>query len=124
MRSDEVGKAASRAWLRNEQRTGSREAWPVVSLGLLAIALAVAQAWCVANLLAGALLNRPGDRLPLLAGFVGLALARACLLTISDRKSFKLGAAARRRLRTDALSRLLHAGPAALRTQHTGELTT
>src|SRR5262249_6578394 len=38
--------------------------------------------------------------------------------------AFNLGAVARRRLRTDALSRLLHAGPALLRALHTGELTT
>jgi ATP-binding cassette subfamily C protein CydD len=124
MRSQEVGKAASRAWLSGEQRAGSRAAWPVVSLGLLGIALAVAQAWCAASVLAGALTNRVGNKLPLLAGFVALALARAGIVAISDRKSFRLGAAARRRLRTDALSRLLHGGPASLRTQHTGELTT
>src|SRR5262249_37311270 len=38
--------------------------------------------------------------------------------------AFNLGAVARRRLRTDALSRLLHAGPTLLRAQHTGELVT
>ena len=49
--------------------------------------------------------------------------SRAALSVAAERAAFNAGAAARRRLRTDALSRLLHAGPAQLRTQHTGELT-
>jgi ATP-binding cassette, subfamily C, bacterial CydD len=124
MRSDEDGKAASRAWLRGEQRTGNRAARPVVALGLLGIAMAVAQAWCAASLLAGALIGRPHNTLPLLVGFAALALLRVGIVAANDRTSFNLGAVARRRLRTDTLSRLLHAGPALLRTQHTGELTT
>src|SRR6202021_1872107 len=52
-----------------------------------------------------------------------LGLLRATLAVAADRAAFGAGAAARRRLRTDALSRLLHAGPAQLRTQHSGELT-
>ena len=42
----------------------------MVSLGLLGIVMAVVQAWCAASLLAGALTGRPGNRYPLLAGFV------------------------------------------------------
>ena len=124
MRSDEQSKAAARAWLRGEQRAGNRAARPVVALGLLGIAMAVGQAWCAASLLAGALTNRPDNPLPLLAGFGTLALLRAGIVAVNDGAAFNLGAVARRRLRTDALSRLLHAGPALLRAQHTGELTT
>ena len=122
MRSDEQSKAAARAWLRGEQRAGNRAARPVVALGLLGIAMAIGQAWCAASLLAGALTNRPDNPLPLLAGFEILALLRAAV-AVNDGAP-NLGAVARRRLRTDALSRLLHAGPALLRAQHTGELTT
>jgi ATP-binding cassette subfamily C protein CydD len=124
MRSDEQSKAAAHAWLRGEQRAGNRAARPVVALGLLGIAMAVGQAWCAASLLAGALTNRPDNPLPLLAGFGTLALLRAGIVAVNDGAAFNLGAVARRRLRTDALSRLLHAGPALLRAQHTGELTT
>src|SRR5690242_9288624 len=112
MRSDEQSKAAARAWLRGEQRAGNRAARPVVALGLLGIAMAVGQAWCAASLLAGALTNRPDNPLPLLAGFGTLALLRAGIVAVNDGAAFNLGAVARRRLRTDALSRLLHAGPA------------
>jgi ATP-binding cassette subfamily C protein CydD len=124
MRPDEERKAGSRAWLRGEQRAGYRAARPMVALGLLGIAMAVGQSWCAASLLAGALTNRPGSVLPLLVGFAALALIRAGVVAVNDRALFNLGAVARRRLRTDTLSRLLAAGPALLRTQHTGELTT
>src|SRR4051812_35071828 len=116
-------KTTSRMWLRGQQRAGGRAARPVVLLGLLGTALAVGQAWCAATLLAQALAGRADDALALLAGFALLAVGRAVLSVAADRAAFNAGAAARRRLRTDALTRLLHAGPALLRRQHTGELT-
>jgi ATP-binding cassette subfamily C protein CydD len=84
--------------------------------------MAVGQAWCVAALLVGALAGQPID--PVLpAGFAVLALLRAVLAMLGERAAFQAGAAARRRLRTNVLARLLQAGPARLRSQHTGELT-
>jgi ATP-binding cassette subfamily C protein CydD len=74
-------------------------------------------------LLAAALTHSVADALTLLAAFAVLALLRAGLAVAADRAAFSAGAAARRRLRTDALSRLMHAGPSQLRVQHTGELT-
>src|SRR5215472_12826806 len=105
--------AAASGWLRRETRHGARTALPVVLPSLIGIALAVLQAWCVAAILAAAL--RGGGRVA--------ALLRAGLGVIAERAAFDTGAAARRRLRTDALTRLLHAGPASLRAQHSGELT-
>jgi ATP-binding cassette, subfamily C, bacterial CydD len=119
----EHSKTASRAWLRDERRAGSRAGWPVVLCGLLGTGMAVGQAWCAAMLLADALAGRAGDALALAAGFAVLAVLRATLSVVAERAAFNAGAAARRRLRTDALSRLLHAGPARLRTHHSGELT-
>jgi ATP-binding cassette subfamily C protein CydD len=119
----EHSKTASRAWLRDERRAGSRAGWPVVLSGLLGTGMAVGQAWCAAMLLADALVGQAGDTLALAAGFAGLAVLRAASSVAAERAAFNAGAAARRRLRTDALSRLLHAGPARLRTHHTGELT-
>jgi ATP-binding cassette subfamily C protein CydD len=119
----EQSKAATRAWLRGEQRAGSRAARPAVLSGVLGTAAAVGQAWCAATVLAGALTGHTGDALPPLLGFGLLALMRSALSLAAERAAFNAGASARRRLRTDALSRLLHAGPARLRTEHTGELT-
>ena len=129
------GKVAARAWLRNEQRAGSRAARPVLVLSLLGTVLAIGQAWCVAFLLADALAGHTagaglgaggaamGGTTPLLLGFAAAALLRAGLAYATEAAAFNAGAASRRRLRTDALTRLLHAGPALLRKRHSGDLT-
>jgi ATP-binding cassette subfamily C protein CydD len=123
MSNSENGKAAARAWLRQEQQAGRRTARPVLVLGLLQTALAAGQAWCAAMVLAQALGRQTGSVAALLAGFAVLALLRAALAVATERAAFAAGAAARRRLRTDALTRLLHAGPAMLRQRHSGDLT-
>ena len=51
-----------------------------------------------------------------------MAVLRAGLVYAIEQTAFAAGAASRRRLRTDALSRLLHAGPALLRQRHSGEM--
>lgn len=122
----EHGKAATRGWLREQQRLGAAAARPVLLLNLAATLLAIAQAFCAASVLAAALTTTPdsssGGVIWPLAGFAVLALARAGLGMAAERAGFAAGATARRRLRTNALSRLLDAGPALLRTQHSAEL--
>jgi ATP-binding cassette, subfamily C, bacterial CydD len=115
------GKRAARIWTRQQTRLGARAARPVVLLGLLSTLLAVLQAWCTAEVLTAAL-DRSSLPLAALIGFAVLALLRALLGILSERAAFDAGAAARRRLRSDALSRLLHAGPAILRASHSGDL--
>jgi len=122
-------KQAARAWLRGEQRAGSKAARPVLALSLAGTVLAIGQAWCVAFLLARALMRHvPGGAglterpAALLAGFAVAALLRAGLTYAAEAAAFNAGAASRRRLRTDALTRLLHAGPALLRGRHSGDL--
>ncbi len=110
-----------RAWLRTQGRIGRRSARPVLALGLLGTGLAIGQAFCAASGLAGALAGHP--RWLFLVGFGVIALARAGLTLVSDRAAFAAGAGARRRLRSDALARILHTGPALGRTLHSGELT-
>ncbi len=119
----ESGKAAAKAWVRRETRPGNRAARPVVLFGLAGTALAIGQAFCAALVLGAALHGITADVALALAAFAILALLRAACAVAADRAAFDAGAAARRRLRSDALSRLLHAGPAQLRAQHSGELT-
>ncbi len=130
-------RAQARAWTREQTRLGRRTAAPAIAAGFGGTLLAIAQAFCVARVLALALAGAtlptaatlpPAAALPLqaapwLAGFAVLALGRAVLLLAAERAAFAAGAAARRRLRTDALSRLLQAGPALLRLRPSGELT-
>ncbi len=117
------GKVAAAAWLRRETRAGQRAARTMVALGLVGTACAIGQAFCAATVLAAASGHTAtGIALPL-AAFALLALLRAGIGYASERAAFNAGASARRRLRSDALSRLLDAGPSMLRARHTGDLT-
>src|SRR4051794_30820245 len=98
------GKAKAKVWLRREMRQGSRAARPVVLFGLAATALGIGQAFCAAWVLATALRGGGAHAAMALAGFAMFALFRAGLTFAADRAAFDAGAAARRRLRTDALS--------------------
>ena len=93
----------------------------MAALGLGGVAAAVAQAWCVAIGLAWVL---AGNRVPAayLLGFAWLAVLRAGLAFLADRRAFDAGAAGRGRLRADIVARLLAAGPALLRGRHSAEL--
>ncbi len=115
------GRAAARAWLRRQTRLGGRAGRPIVLLGLLGVAAAVGQAFCAARVLAIAFAFHGLAVAPVVA-FGGLALLRAALGWLSERRAFAAGAAARRRLRSETLSGLLHAGPALLRDHHSGDL--
>jgi ATP-binding cassette subfamily C protein CydD len=114
-------RTAARSWTREQTRQGRRAALPAIGLSLVATACGVAQAFCVALVLAAALRGTIPSLLPL-AGFALLGLARAGLLLLVEHAAFDAGASARRRLRTDTLSRLLAAGPALLRRQHSADL--
>ncbi len=132
-------KAAARSWLRREQRAGNRAARPVLMLHVIGTILGIGQAFAAATVLTAAIAgsslhaaaggSTPGaaiarSRLDVaaLAAFAVLAVLRAGLAYRTERAAFAAGAAARRRLRSDALSRLLHAGPALLRERHSGDL--
>ena len=123
MTDTENGKRAARAWTREQTRLGGRAARPVILFGLAGTALAVGQAWCMATVLAAALTGHGVAPAPLV-GFAVLALGRAALGYLSELAAVQAGAAARRRLRSDALTRLLGAGPALLRAHHSGDLAT
>ena len=122
MASADSGDTATRSWLRREQRTGSRAARPVLGLHLVGSVLGGGQAIAAASALTAAF-GGSAVALPLIA-FVVLAVLRASLFYLIEQTAFAAGAAARRRLRSDALSRLLHAGPALLRNRHSGDLAT
>lgn len=121
MAQADSSKAAARSWLRREQRAGTRAARPVLMLHILGSVLGIAQAFAAASVLAAAFAAAAVPAYAL-AAFGVFAVARAVLSYLTEQAAFTAGAAARRRLRTDALSRLLHAGPALLRSRHSGDL--
>ena len=117
----EATKAEARQWSADQARLGRRAATFVILPSLLGTLLGIASAFLLAAILGGFLIGNPID--PWLAGeFVLIALARAALIYLADIAAHRAGAAARRRLRTEALTRLLGAGPTLLRTHHSGEL--
>src|SRR6201999_3310472 len=95
----------------------------VLVLHLIGSMLAVGQAFAAASVLTEAFTGSVLDSRAL-AAFGVLAVLRAALSYLMEKAAFAAGAAARRRLRSDALSRLLHAGPALLRERHSGDLAT
>ncbi len=115
-------RTATRAWLRAQTKQARRGALPVVACGVASALAAVAAAWCAAAVLAQGLAGKGFAPLPLL-GFAVAALVQAGFGLLSEQASFEAGAVARRRLRSDALARLLAAGPAMLRGSHSGTLT-
>lgn len=120
--SDNPPHAGQRDWLRQETLRARRAATPMVVLGLLGTLAGIGAAVCAGLVLAAALGGQATSWLPL-AGFAVLALLRAVLAVLGEQASFEAGAAARRRLRSDALGRMLDAGPALLRSSHSAELT-
>jgi len=117
----EASKAEARQWSADQTRLGRRAASFVILPALLASLMGVGSAYLLATMLGGFLIGNPVD-FWLLGEFVLLASARAALIYLADIAAHRAGAAARRRLRTEALTRLLEAGPAMLRGHHSGEL--
>lgn len=123
MADSDSTKVAARAWLRREQRAGNKAARPALLLQSAGTILAVGQAFAAASVLTAAF-SGTGLDARALAAFAILALIRTIVGYLTEQAAFAAGAAGRRRLRTDALSRLLHAGPALLRQKHSGDLAT
>ncbi|KDM67604.1 thiol reductant ABC exporter subunit CydD [Acidiphilium sp. JA12-A1] len=113
----------AKQWIRQEIRLGGRRARLAIGLGIASVLVAIGQIACAAGLLAAAI--APG-RLPtalLGLGFVTAALVRAALIVGQEHEASRLGIAARRRLRSDTLGRLMSAGPGLLRGRHSAELS-
>ncbi len=115
---------AGRDWLRAETKLGRRAARPAVALGVLGTALAVAQGACIAAILGEALARQAPAAVWAVAGFCACAVARAGVGLALDRVAGEAGRQARQRLRLDTVDRLLAAGPAMLRREHSAALAT
>ncbi len=89
----------------------------------MGLILAIGQAFAAASVLTAAFSRSALNPLDLTV-FGVFAVLRAGLSYLTEKAAFSAGAAARRRLRSDAVSRLLHAGPSLLRGRHSGDLAT
>jgi len=116
-------KKAARAWTREQTRLGRKAALPVIAYGLAGLAAGVSQAGCAACVLSAAIGGGKAWLAPALGGFAALIVLRAWLAYAGEQAAFQAGASGRRRMRADAMARLLAAGPALLRGAHSAELT-
>jgi ATP-binding cassette subfamily C protein CydD len=117
--------AATKAWVKAEQKLGAQAARLPVAVGLLQILSGIGQVYCLGHLLAFILVplfHHTGFPAIYVLGFVGFAAIRAGALHKAETLSFVRGAAARRRLLSDVMVRLLAAGPIALQGRHSAEL--
>lgn len=121
--AESSSKSAAKAWLRAQAAASRGSTRPIVLLTAAAALLGIGQCLCAARVLAGALDGQEGVQTGLVAAFAVLAVGRAVFGVLAERATMAAGAAARRRLRTQALSSLLHASPAILRQSHSAELT-
>jgi len=117
-------KQGAARWLRDQAAPARGPVRRMTGLGLLSLAAAIGQAFCVARVLDRALGHAATawSTPDLLGVFAVLAIIRAGASVWSEATAFGVGAAARRRARTEALGGLLAAGPATLRSFHLGEL--
>jgi ATP-binding cassette subfamily C protein CydD len=115
--------AATKAWVKSEQKRGQRAAKLPVTLGAVQIVLGIFQAFWAAQLLAAVLRLSYFGNIPTNAAlFLLFAVLRAAVQLQAERFGFERGAAARRRLRNSALSTIMALGPAGLRGQHSAAL--
>jgi ATP-binding cassette, subfamily C, bacterial CydD len=106
-------KTAGQLWLAAQAKPARSAHVRIVGLGVLGVAAAIGQAWCIARLLDPAL-GGPAVALgPWALAFALLALLRAGLTYVLDRLGFEAGASARRRLRTGFFVALFARGPEA-----------
>lgn len=110
------------AWLDGARQPGAGRG--LIALGAVTTIVACGQAWCLAVLLATAIGRGDAQVLPWAAGFLTLAALRAGLGVVSERGAARLGAAARRTLRSGVMARMLAAGPDALRHRPAGAVAT
>jgi ATP-binding cassette subfamily C protein CydD len=116
---------ATKAWVKAEQKLGAKAARLPVVVGLLQSFAGVGQVFCVSHLLAMVLVPMfrvDGFPAVYVIGFSAFAGLRAICLYKADLLGFEAGAAARRRLRSHIMARLLAAGPTGLRGRHSAEL--
>jgi ATP-binding cassette subfamily C protein CydD len=117
---------AARLWLKQQSAASRRDAVPVLLLGLASVGLAVLQAGCAAELLRGVLIGGNDSHLLYiwLLLFAVAMMMRAGLGLAGEYLAARTGRRARRRIRDDAMQRLLDAGPNLLRNRHSAEMAT
>ncbi|SHG84213.1 heme ABC transporter permease/ATP-binding protein CydD [Ferrimonas marina] len=112
-------------WLRKAAHVGRHWAIAAVLAGYGNALLLILQAWILASLLHGQIIDQEplSDFYPHLTALALLFPLRGALLWLKERCGFRAGAAVRQHLRQGILSRLADRGPAHLQQQASGAWT-
>ncbi|KXV22238.1 thiol reductant ABC exporter subunit CydD [Gluconobacter japonicus] len=111
-------KTIAKAWIKAQGRASRSSTSIVVILGLLSTLLGLLQAWALARTLASILTSHSAGAPPAIGMFLMASLLRIGLGVIQEVMASRSSLAARRRLRSEILARILGEGPALLRRQH------
>ena len=114
---------AAKLWIRREFARSCWRAFPAIGAGVAQTAMTITQAFCAAALMTNVI--HPGTILlaPFILAFISAGFMRSILMLWQDQIATSLGISARRRLRSNALTNLIGAGPTRLRGRHAAELT-
>ncbi|OUI83598.1 ABC transporter ATP-binding protein [Gluconobacter sp. DsW_056] len=115
-------KTIAKAWVKAQGRASRSRTSVVVCLGLLSTLLGLLQAWALARTLASVLTHDTDSTGPALAVFLLACLLRVILSTVQEMTAVSAGIQGRRRLRKEALDRILNEGPALLRRHHSAAI--
>ncbi|KXV24528.1 thiol reductant ABC exporter subunit CydD [Gluconobacter japonicus] len=111
-------KTIAKAWIKAQGRASRSSTSIVVILGLLSTLLGLLQAWALARTLASILTSHSAGAPPAIGMFLMASLLQVGLGVIQEVMASRSSLAARRRLRSEILARILGEGPALLRRQH------
>lgn len=115
--------ASEKAWINAQLHEGRHAALPAIILGAIGVGCALAQALCAAVALANALATDVSPFWHIL-GFIALIPARAGVTYLADRAATQAGARQRRRLRSDAMTRIMAAPAPYLAARHSADHAT
>lgn len=119
-----VDKKIVRGWVKRRSAMSRKSAMPVVAWGLISVALGIWQAWLVASLLAGFLMERQASEGRAIVILALVMIGRAVCQYLQECAAAQSSIAGRRLLRRDMLEAIIRVGPPLLRRQHSGAVGT
>ncbi len=115
--------SAAKMWIKQELARSCWRAFPAIGAGVAQTALAIVQAFCAARLMTNVIHPGTIPLAPFILAFLSAGFMRGTLMLWQEQIATALGISARRRLRSNALTNLIGAGPGRLRGRRAAELT-
>ena len=112
-------------WLKEQKNLSGNALILAAGLGTLSGWLVILQAWMLAKVVSGVIIEQLGlnDLMPWLWSMLGVFVARAVLIWASEQSAFLAASRVKLSLRRTLLEKIRQLGPAFLANQRSGELT-